>query len=207
MNAVMSPKREPSFFFKDLVEINGIGDFDSWFFYSGMLFGSEEKWWGEGGERPSPHEGLDICYYKNKEGGLGRLDETSLIPSAYDGVVFDVSDDDYLGKSIFVRHEFRDKNDFFLHSVYAHVLPVEGLVRGSSVRKGELLAHVADIRDRKLTLPGHVHVSMVYLPEDYPLDMLKWSILSVTYQARLVDPLGYLECGYTVSPYPRPLNL
>lgn len=202
MNTMAGSKRVPSQFFTDLVEKNGITDFDSWYFYSGMMFGSDDKWWGKGGTRPEPHEGLDICYYKNTTGDLKSLNEKTMIPVMYDGVVFDVSDDDYLGRSIFVRHDVRDKNDFFLHSVYAHANPEGGLTQGTVLRQGDLLARVADIRERNLSIPGHIHVSMVFLPEDYPKDMLKWSILAVTYQARLVDPFGYLECNYTVEPYP-----
>lgn len=204
MNAMDSSARALSFFFRDLVEKNHIEDFDSWFFYSGMLFGSEDKWWGQGGIRPAPHEGLDVCFYRNRKGGLGCLDEKTRIPAMFDGVVFEVSDDDYLGQSIFLRHDFRDSNGFFLHSVYAHVTPVDGLARGDKLGQGDIVAQVADIRHRNIALPGHVHVSMVYLPENYPLDMLKWSILSMTYQARLVDPFAYLDCTYSVEPYQGP---
>ncbi|MFA6011622.1 MAG: M23 family metallopeptidase [Desulfobacteraceae bacterium] len=202
MNAMTVMNRVSSFFFNDLVGKNGFTDFESWFFYSGMMFGSDYKWWGKGGTRPDPHEGLDICYYKNKAGDLKNLDEKTMVPVMFDGVVFEVSNDDYLGKSIFVRHDVRDKNDFFLHSVYAHANPVDGLTQGTVLGQGDIIARVSDIRDRKLSIPGHLHVSMVFLPEDYPKDMLKWSILAVTYQARLVDPFGYLECNYTVEPYP-----
>ncbi len=189
-------------FFNDLVEKNGIHDFESWFFYTGMLFGSDDKWWGKGGTRPDPHEGLDICFYKTTEGELKCLDEKTRVPVMGDGVVFDVSDDDFLGKSIFVRHDVVDKNGLYLHSVYAHSMPVDGLVEETILKKGDILATVADIRGRNLSIPGHLHVSMVYLPLDYPKDMLKWSILAVTYQARLVDPFGYLECRHTVEPFP-----
>jgi hypothetical protein len=64
-----------------------------------------------------------------------------------------------------------------------------------------VVAHIADIRDKQLSIPGHLHVSMVFLPEDYPRDMLKWQILAITYKARLVDPFGYLECDYNVGRY------
>ena len=195
-------KRMISNFFNDLIEKNGITDFNQWFFYSGMLFGSDDKWWGKGGTRPDPHEGLDICYYKNKAGELCSFDEKTRIPVMYDGVVYEISDDDYLGSSVFVRHDVRDKNDYYLHSVYAHACPAQGLQAGTVLRQGDIVASVADIRDRNLSIPGHLHVSMIYFGDDYPRDMLKWQILAVTYQARLVDPFGYLECDYTVQPYP-----
>jgi hypothetical protein len=80
MNTSMKTRLAPSTFCADLIEQNGISDFSQWFFYSGMLFGSDEKWWGKGGERPEPHEGLDICYYKNKAQSLCKLDGQIKVP-------------------------------------------------------------------------------------------------------------------------------
>jgi murein DD-endopeptidase MepM/ murein hydrolase activator NlpD len=92
-------------------------------------------------------------------------------------------------------------SDLFLHSVYAHSNPVDGLRQGQKVKKGEHIADVADISGRNLSIPGHLHVSMVYLPEDYPKDMLKWQILAISYQARLVDPIGFFDCRYKVKKF------
>lgn len=189
-------------FFDDLVKLNQIKDFSAWFFYSGMIFGSSDKWWGKGGERPDAHEGLDICYYKDHQGSVHRLEGMINVPVMYDGTVLAISDDDFLGKSIFIRHDTRDSNDQILHSVYAHSVPVQGLSANQTVSQGEIIATMADISERGLSIPGHIHVSMVFLPEDYSRDMLKWQILSLSYQARLVDPFAYLDySNYTVEPY------
>lgn len=188
-------------FFDDLVTVNTLSGFKQWFFYAGMMFGGEEKWWGRGGQRPEPHEGLDICYYTNELGKRCRLEYPTRIPAVDDGTVYAISEDDYLGKSIFVRHDYRDSNSLFLHSVYAHAIPSPGLCADQPVTRGEVIASMADIRDRGLAIPGHIHLSMVFLPEDYPTDRLKWQILGLSYEVRLVDPLGYLHCDYTVGTY------
>ncbi|GAB6096222.1 hypothetical protein JCM14469_24750 [Desulfatiferula olefinivorans] len=197
----MTPGPSRGGFFDDLARQNDLPGFRQWFFYSGMLFGGDEKWWGKGGTRPDPHEGLDICYYLDDDGKRRALQNPIVIPAADDGVVFAVSDDDYLGKSIFVRHTAKDSSGMTLHSVYAHAVPSPGLCAGSAVARGEIVATMADIRDRGLSVPGHIHLSMVFLAEDYPLDMLRWQILSLTYQARLVDPMAYLACDFSVAPY------
>lgn len=188
-------------FFHDLIDVNGISDISRWFFYSGMLFGSDDKWWGKGGVRPSPHEGLDICFFHDSLGGLEKLDGSVLIPVMDDGVVFDISSDDFIDSSIFVRHDHKDSNGCFLHSVYAHSHPASGLSPGQTIRYGDVVASMGDPKKRNLTIPAHIHVSMVYLPEDYPKDLLSWNILSMSYQARLVDPIGYLDCDYVTGPY------
>lgn len=188
-------------FFSDLLVANGINDFSSWFFYSGMLFGSEDKWWGKGGERPSPHEGLDICFYRTNGGSLKQLDGRIHIPVMDDGVVYEISRDDFIDTSIFVRHDYRDSNGHYLHSVYAHSTPVENLAPGQSLKHGDRVATMGDPSKRDLSIPAHIHVSLVYLPEDYPKDKLSWQVLALTYDARLVDPFGYLECDYKIEPY------
>ncbi|MBU1170533.1 MAG: M23 family metallopeptidase [Proteobacteria bacterium] len=188
-------------FCEDLVKHNRLRDFSKWFFYSGMLYGSSDKWWGKGGERPDAHEGLDICYYLDSKDKLIQLQGLLWIPAMYSGTVFEISDDDYLGKSIFIRHGARDSNNLILHSVYAHSVPARGLCVNQTVKQGEIIAAMADISERNLSIPAHIHVSMVFLPEDYPKDKLKWQILALTYQARLVDPFAYLDCDYTVKPY------
>lgn len=188
-------------FFHDLVNVNQINDFSTWFFYSGMLFGSDDKWWGMGGERPSPHEGLDICFFKNSVGDVKKMEGPISIPVMDDGIVFDISCNDFIDSSIFVRHEYQDSNGLYLHSVYAHSTPVKNLSPGQVLKHGDVLATMGDPAKKDLSIPAHIHVSMVFLPEDYPKDMLSWQILALSYQARLVDPFGYLECDYTIEPY------
>jgi Peptidase family M23 len=190
-----------SSFCDDLVELNNISDFAEWYFYSGMLFGSREKWWGKGGERSRPHEGLDICYYKDSEQTVRTLEGMVKIPAMFDGVVYEISDDDFLGKSIFIRHDEYDSNSNILHSVFAHTLPVTGLAVNQKIRRNDVIARIADTRGMNLAVPGHLHVSMIFLPEDYPKDQLKWQILAVSRRARLVDPVDYLDRAFQVENY------
>lgn len=184
-----------------LTDLNGINDFSEWFFYTGMLFGGTGKWWGTGGMRPAPHEGLDICYYKNRQGELCTLGVNTRIPAMYDGVVYQISDDDFLGKSIYVRHEIQDSDSKILHSVYAHSIPGSGIKKNTYLCQGEVLGTIADIRARKLFLPGHLHLSMVWLPDGFPPELLTWEILATSTHVRLVDPFDYLVMDYSVESY------
>ncbi len=38
-----------------------------------MLFNSPLKFWGEGGRRDFPHQGIDLCLYGDATGGVKRL--------------------------------------------------------------------------------------------------------------------------------------
>ena len=75
------PKSE---FVSHLVRVNQLDvyDFDRFIFFHGMLFGSEEKWWGKKGARRSSHEGLDVCFFANTRNENFRLDENSIVAVA-----------------------------------------------------------------------------------------------------------------------------
>lgn len=190
-----------SHFSKYFTDVNGINNFSRWFFFSGMLFGGTEKWWGTGGTRTVPHEGLDICYYKNTQGEMFTLKENARVPVMFDGVVSHISDDDFLGKSIFVRHEIQDCDSKILHSVYAHSIPGNLIEKNTRLSQGDVLGTIADVRSRKLLLPGHLHLSMVWLPDGYPLELLTWKNLATSTHVRLVDPFDYLVMDYSVERY------
>lgn len=81
-----------------LLELNGIDpdEFIGWIFHPGMLFGSPQKWWGGGGRRDFPHEGIDFCLYQDSSGNLKRLSPKTRIPAMHSGVVRGAFSD-YLG--------------------------------------------------------------------------------------------------------------
>ena len=70
-----------------------------------MLFNSTDKWWGDQGKRDKPHEGLDLCLYKDREDKILRLGENAKVPVIYDGIVVGIVDD-FLGKSVIIEHLF-----------------------------------------------------------------------------------------------------
>ena len=80
------------------------GGFECWIFCQGMLFNSPDKWWGDYGRRDYPHEGIDLCLFKDGTSKLCRLTETTRIPVMQDGVVKAMFKD-YLGIAIIIEHE------------------------------------------------------------------------------------------------------
>ncbi len=87
-----------------------------WLFYPGMLFGSCDKWWADWGTRYTPHEGLDITFYRKKIDDAIRSDNSScgcdilsfdssvVIPAMFDGTVLNICKD-FLGQSVVIRHQ------------------------------------------------------------------------------------------------------
>lgn len=197
----MNDKIQRALFFDTLVEINHLRSFKEWFFYQGMLFGSLAKWWGRAGDRPASHEGLDISFYKDTNNSIQQLNNPVKIPVVADGTIIEISDDDFLGSSVFVRHKIFDKNSKRLHSVYAHSKPLEGIHVGDNVQEGDVIATIADISSRKLSISGHLHISMLWLSQDYPNELLKWQILPNSTNAILADPFEFLDCKYSTDKY------
>lgn len=197
----MSSLIQRDYFFKKLVEINDLKSFKEWFFYNGMLFNRSEKWWGKADDRPSQHEGIDIGFYKDTENQIQTLKNPFRIPVIADGTVIEISNDDLLGKSIFIRHEIFDKDKKVLHSVYAHSTPAYELKVNDKVEKGFIIGSIADISSRNLMIEAHLHISMIWLTENYPKELLKWQILPGSKEAVLADPFEFLDCRYSTDNY------
>ncbi len=128
---------EKTNFSERVLECNGLREagFDRWAFCPGMLFGAPEKWWGDRGARPSPHEGMDLCLYTNEPGHLLELDESTCIPVMFDGEVTKI-EKDYLGQSVYVGHAIDDGHGRRLWTMYGHTTPLEDVRPGTRVRQG-----------------------------------------------------------------------
>ncbi len=197
MNRV-TPLRKTGFS-EYIVGCNGLGGrFEEWFFYPGMLFNASDRWWGGGGRRDRPHEGLDLCLYRDRCGEKHRLDETTEIPVIYSGEIIRICDD-FLGQSIFVGHDTYDGNGNRLYTVYGHTIPLRGIDRGKAVSEGSIIATIAGVKRGKATVPSHLHISIAWIPETLPSKMLNWKTIDDRRMVNLLDPLKVIACKYTVG--------
>jgi hypothetical protein len=168
-----------------------LDDFSHFILQPGMLFSAPGKWWGDGGLRPRPHEGVDLHCYLNRAGHPGRLEPGILLPALATGRIIRIAED-FLGHSIFVIHELKDDSGKILLSIYGHVDPL--LSPEGEVVAGEILAAIA--RPRTPGVPAHLHLSMAWLPVDFPLNRLDWQTLDEASGVILLDPLLYLDCPH-----------
>lgn len=178
-----------------LVRHNSLDGFREWVFRPGMLFGSRLKWWGEGGYRSSPHEGLDLCLYRDGGGRIHGLDKNTKISLIYEGEVVRVVRD-FIGKSVFLRHGLCDGEGNALYSVYGHIEPRGSVTRGRVFREGEIIAALADTRGR--SVPPHLHISLAWMSSAYRPEELGWEMMRDARKARLLDPLPLVVDSYTV---------
>ena len=148
-----------------MATINGLyaKGFDRWEFLPGMRFNDREKWWEPGVMRAYPHEGIDLCLYRDTRGRLHAIQGTIRIPVMYDGIIVKTGKD-LLGRSIFLRHDCFDAGGRMLHTVFGHTRPCRALRRGLPVRQGEIIAEVAEIANRKTNILPHLHITAAWIP-------------------------------------------
>ena len=177
-----------------LVDANPIdpADVNNWAFYPGMGYGAMDKWWGDCGTRDFPHEGIDICLYVTRSGGVCRLDEKTRIPVMADGVVRAIFKD-YLGQAVIVEHEDRASNAGIYLSVYAHTRPRQGLCPGTAVREGEIIATIADTRRAKAKILPHLHLSLGRPLPDLIYENFIWNIMRDPERVTLLDPMAVID--------------
>jgi murein DD-endopeptidase MepM/ murein hydrolase activator NlpD len=186
-------KVKSSTFQDSLVSCNRVlgQEFAEWVFSPGMLFGARRKWWGDKGDRETPHEGLDLCFYRTFQKTILAVPPGTLIPSAFDGIVVKVSGD-FLGKSVFIRHDGTAKGIESLMTIFGHTAPGEGLEVGSRVSGGQVIGSVAKPKSGQ-KVPPHMHVSTAWVSSAVTDSELDWDKIAGSEHLRLIDPLTVLR--------------
>jgi hypothetical protein len=176
-------------YLEDSNELSG-GGVITWRFYPGMTYGSREKWWPDTGERPTAHEGLDICYYTDSSGRDRQFTPDIKIPVMKAGTVL-ATCDDFLGRSVFLAHHAE-----LLISAYAHIVPRSFIIPGLTVSAGEVIGTVADTAGRKNKMPVHLHITIMKAQAALAGVQLDWEYICNAGRATLMDPLEMLFCPY-----------
>ena len=191
------PRRPPemsarSVFTRRLVAASGLEKrgFCTWLFLPGMFFLDKNKWWGNGGLRAAPHEGVDLCFYRSVEGECRRLGPQTCIPSLAAGEVLAVMGD-FLGKSIIVHHPAWGDDGRRVCTLYGHTEPLAGLSPGVRLAAGDTLARLA--QSPHAGGPGpHLHISLALVDRRVPAGELTWARLSRGSAALFLDPLDLI---------------
>lgn len=190
-------------FTESLIVANGSDreSFAQWVFEPGMLFNAPRKWWGDREKRKTPHEGLDVCLYRHRSGGIHRLDAGTTIPALADGVAVKIFDD-LLGKSLFIKltSSFDEESTFFIF--YGHTLPLNDLRVGQPVKQGDPIAAIADVPAEKSTILPHLHISLGWTRRPVDYDRLDWRTIGERNVITLIDPVDFLDWGYGITDKP-----
>jgi hypothetical protein len=182
-----------------LIEENRLdrNGFDSWLFCPGMLFNSPQKWWGDHGSRDFPHEGVDVCLYKDRYAQIKRLDEKNRIPVISGGVVKAIFTD-YLGKAVIVEHENPEDDIRRFLSIYAHTSPRAEVQIGTIVNGGDVIGTIADTSRSKAKIIPHLHFSLGLPSPALSYDAFFWNIIRKPDLITLLDPLEVVDIPHQV---------
>jgi hypothetical protein len=190
-----------------LVHENGLDKrgFVEWIFSPGMLFNTWDTWWKGQAKRPKPHEGLDLCLYRNQADRIVSLDGITRVPVMFDGVVVKIFND-FLGKSLFIEHRLPDDTDGRFIVIYGHTAPCDNLYVGKTVKQGEIIAAVAGAQSSGANVSPHLHISLAWAAGPLSYDRLDWSTIADRRVLALIDPLHVIAGGYSLMDRPGPLS-
>lgn len=179
-----------------LNNLDGLG-FKEWISHPAMLLDSLHEWWGDQGRRERPHEGLDLCLYRTKEGSIHHVADETKIPVIFEGQISNVTDD-FLGESVFVSHGAYDSNERQLHTIYGHVKPGDDIRPGERLSEGDIVGVIAETRNGGVALPHHLHISVAWIPNTMHVQELGWQTINDLTRVVFLDPLGIIEWPYSI---------
>lgn len=154
--------------------------------------------------RDQSHEGLDICFLGDACGNRFRLDETTRIPSAFNGQVSEIIPD-FLGSTVILAHQPDDlEGPFFV--LYAHLRPDADLCRGRNLSAGQAFATIAPPHANKV-LPPHLHLTMMDVHSLPSLETLDWQLLNGLDRNRFMNPLEIIDGDWQMMDFIPGMNL
>ncbi|HSW39324.1 MAG TPA: M23 family metallopeptidase [Acidobacteriota bacterium] len=141
--------------------------FDCWIFEPGMRFSARMEWWGDRNRRRTEHEGIDFAMGMIYGAGAGAVPEGTPVRAIADGRIVAILDD-FLGKTIVVRHRgIADSDGNIFHTLLSHV-QIEQCRRGP-VSKGRILGRIGSAG--KSRVQAHLHLTGAWIPEAYADDI------------------------------------
>ena len=195
---MMSPLKRTRFT-EWLIRENGLDEpgLKDWVFCSGMLFHAECKWWGDKGPRNTPHEGMDLFLYRDRQNRLARLDKETRIPVMFDGLVVRIFND-FLGNSVMVEHAFPNRDTGRICTIYGHTNPLKGFQVGSGLKQGDIIGTLADPAQSGFNVMPHLHISVGWASKSTSYDRLNWDTIGDSGKLTLLDPLGIINWQFQI---------
>ncbi len=185
-------------FTENFIKANGLRDseFNEWLLIPGMLFKATNTWWGNQNIRKSQHEGIDLGFYSNRNQKVIGFDKNTRIPAIFTGVVAGIFND-FLGKSVFMRHEITDIENRELCSIFGHIKPGSDICPGRILKEGEIIGNIADAG--KSSVKPHLHITMGWVVKEITDDVLDWNVIGKSEVLKLIDPIEIMG-RYSIVP-------
>lgn len=177
-------------FLRDLLRLNDYPESGvwEWLFLPGMKFGDTAKWWGTGGTRERPHEGLDLLFLLDERGNRHLLPPGTAIPPLLSGIAV-ARLPDFLGETVILAHDLLDRTGRRLHTFYAHLQPAAGPASGTSVATTSPVGIIATPAGKPSTCPPHLHLSLAWVDSSFSIQDFRWTQFCASEIFRPDDPL------------------
>ena len=94
---------------------------------------------------------------------------------------------DFLGKSIFIKHENSSVDNAALCTIFGHLNPKNKIYPGMRLKEGQVIASVA--RTKISRVSTHLHISIGWLKKEVIGDIFDWKVISNSEALKLIDPI------------------
>lgn len=181
----------PDHFTRELRRLNSYTEEElrEWLLLPGMKFGDTEKWWQPGATREKPHEGVDLLLFLDASGKRHHLPPGTAIPPLLRGTeVARIAD--FLGETVILAHDTLDDGGRRLHTFYGHLQPTGEPASGKIMAADGSLGKIAAAQKATTTCPPHLHLSLAWIDESYPIQDFRWADFCASDTFRPGDPLG-----------------
>ena len=85
-----------------------------------------------------------------------------------------------------------------LCSIYGHTIPEDNLHVGKIVKKGDVIATLADSSKSKTNIFPHLHISLGWTSKVISYDRLDWENIGAPNTLTLLDPLQIIDWHYLI---------
>jgi hypothetical protein len=104
---------------------------------------------------------------------------------------------DFLGKSILIKHEISSADDGTLCTIFGHVNPEKEIYPGMRIEEGEIIASVANAGTSRMS--PHLHISIGWAKKEITDEFLDWKVISSSETLKLIDPLETIGRSSLIS--------
>jgi len=164
---------------------------ESWTFRPGMVFGDRIEWWGDRNRRLSEHEGIDFAEGLCSKAQVRKIPEGTPVRALDNGEIISILDD-FLGKTILVRHPSTvNKDGSVLYTQYSHILP--DVAAGSTIQKEQVVGRVGRLTES--TAPVHFHLAAAWIPLSIQPDALTLDLLHPAF-----TPVTLIDLNKLIAP-------
>jgi hypothetical protein len=189
----ISSKLDGNCYLRRFQSCNQITSLHSFLFMKGMHFSDLYQWWNIKKKRTCYHEGLDIATFLDYSATIQFFPAKTLVPVLLSGVAVH-KHRDFLGHTLYVRHNQVRQQTKVLHSLYAHIDMADD--SGETIRSEAIIGSLSKVASPKTIFP-HLHVTIAWIEENLKLEGISWDNISDHPGIQLVDPINFMTAPPT----------